>query len=225
MKPLYGQSLRGWLLGLGIALVAATTFSFCVSIFQVYVIDAIAHSRTLPEGADDLSDTLTEWSAIVQLAVYIPFFILFVIWLRASYRNVELLGQRIDYKPGWAIGSFFVPILGLFRPYQIMKEVLEKSSAPAPGPQPERTFLLTGWVLFLCSATLGQIALRTTPKTGSPIGDFTGYSWIMLVSDFLDIVVNPLFLAFVVLITDKQTRRWEELQAGVPAVTGQDPLS
>lgn len=214
LKPLYGQKLRGWLLGLIIADIVVATYSVCSSFFQVYVIDGIAHQRAWPSSFSDLSDSLQSWSGILTLAVYIPFFVCFVLWLRASYRNVDLFGRSTDYRYGWAIGAFFVPFLNLVRPYQIVHEILEKSNDRFQPLKASEHWLLVGWwLMFLASGVLGQIVFRIQPKSGSSVQDYVNYSWFLASSDLLDIVVNPLFLLLVMTVTEKQTRRWKERQA------------
>jgi hypothetical protein len=37
----------------------------------------------------------------------------------------------LKYSPGWAVGSFFVPILNIFRPYQIAQEIWKASDPEA----------------------------------------------------------------------------------------------
>jgi len=220
LKPLYGQKLRGWLFGLTIAVIVMTTISVCSSLFQVYVIDSIVHQKQLPGGFADASDNFQTWSSILTLAVYIPFFVCFVLWLRASYRNVDLLGRLTDYKYGWAIGAFFVPFLNLVRPFQIVKEILEKSNPRfEPLRASERGLLWTWWLLFLVSGVLGQVVFRSQPKAGASAQDYLNFSWFMAASDLLDIVVNPLFLLLLIAITEKQTSRWKERQAETSLVS------
>ncbi|MEC8831353.1 MAG: DUF4328 domain-containing protein, partial [Bacteroidota bacterium] len=64
---------------------------------------------------------------VVITILYVVSVITFIRWFRRAYYN---LSSRTDirYDEGWAAGSWFVPILNLFRPYQIMKEIDDESS-------------------------------------------------------------------------------------------------
>ena len=48
----------------------------------------------------------------------------FIAWFFRAYKNLRRLGvQNMRYKPGWAIGAWFIPIFSLFRPKQIANDV------------------------------------------------------------------------------------------------------
>lgn len=48
--------------------------------------------------------------------------VLFILWFRRAYFNLGLRTQLTD-SDRWAAGAWFVPILNLFRPYQMMREM------------------------------------------------------------------------------------------------------
>ncbi len=59
-------------------------------------------------------------------------FILLMVWFHHSYRNLASYNNMgLKYSAGWAVGSFFVPLLNLFRPYQIAQEIWTASDPEA----------------------------------------------------------------------------------------------
>lgn len=59
---------------------------------------------------------------------------MFLVWLHRAYSNLPSLGvPHPDFSSGWVIGSWFVPILNLFRPYQIVKYIRNKSDPETVG--------------------------------------------------------------------------------------------
>ncbi|MFK7758176.1 MAG: DUF4328 domain-containing protein [Flavobacteriales bacterium] len=48
--------------------------------------------------------------------------IVFIRWFRRAYYNLSI-HTTTQHSEGWAAGAWFVPILNLFRPYQIMSEM------------------------------------------------------------------------------------------------------
>lgn len=55
--------------------------------------------------------------------------ILYLRWVYRIVANLAALGASgISASPGWAVGWYFVPIFGFFRPYQIMREVWRAST-------------------------------------------------------------------------------------------------
>ncbi|MEG6586396.1 DUF4328 domain-containing protein [Dendrosporobacter sp. 1207_IL3150] len=52
----------------------------------------------------------------------------FLIWLYKSYKNLLVLNKvPAKFSPGWAVGWFFVPILNLYKPYQVITELWNES--------------------------------------------------------------------------------------------------
>jgi len=70
--------------------------------------------------------------SIFNLIVLIVTVIVFLICQHRAYNNLPPLGvPRPDFSSGWVVGSWFVPFLNLFRPYQIMKYIRDKSDPEA----------------------------------------------------------------------------------------------
>ena len=60
--------------------------------------------------------------------------IAFLAWLHRTCRNLPALGaDKLEFSPGWAIGCWFVPILNLFRPYQVVREAWLASNPECAG--------------------------------------------------------------------------------------------
>jgi|GEM_PF-1711070 uncharacterized protein DUF4328 len=68
------------------------------------------------------------------LSLFTATAVMFLVWLHRAYSNLPSLGvPRPDFSSGWVIGSWFVPILNLFRPYQIVKYIRNKSDPETVG--------------------------------------------------------------------------------------------
>jgi hypothetical protein len=58
--------------------------------------------------------------------------LLFLMWTHRVYLNLTALGAvYLEYSPGWAVGAFFVPVLSLWRPYQVFREIWAESDPGA----------------------------------------------------------------------------------------------
>lgn len=59
-------------------------------------------------------------------------FILLMVWFYRSHKNLQSFNTMgLKYSPGWAVGSWFIPILNLFRPFQITHEIWTASDPEA----------------------------------------------------------------------------------------------
>lgn len=74
-----------------------------------------------------LALALTGVLGLATFAVYIATVIVFLMWLYRASNNVSAFGEPLQHSAGWAVGSFFVPIMNLFVPYQAVKDVWKKS--------------------------------------------------------------------------------------------------
>ena len=87
----------------------------------------------------------------------------FIRWLYRAYSNVDAVdpGAR-RYAHGWAIGGWFVPILTLWRPKQIVNDVWWAGTPEGrPADAWPGLLLATWWIAFWISNILGQVASRT----------------------------------------------------------------
>ncbi|MGJ8684603.1 MAG: DUF4328 domain-containing protein [Nonlabens sp.] len=77
----------------------------------------------IPDFMGTMSYYLDILSGTAQLIVALIVGILFIMWFRRAYWNLHQLVKNLDHGEGWAAGAWFVPILSLFRPYNIMQEL------------------------------------------------------------------------------------------------------
>lgn len=63
----------------------------------------------------------------LEVAVGIPYaaaWILYFGWIYRVHRNLRALGNpTLEFSPGWAIAWYFMPILSLFKPFEVMREI------------------------------------------------------------------------------------------------------
>lgn len=61
------------------------------------------------------------------LIVLIISAITFIRWFRRAYYNLNMLTNDCVYDDSWAAKSWFIPFLNLYRPYEVMKDMFEKT--------------------------------------------------------------------------------------------------
>jgi len=103
--------------------------------------------------------------AILEFVIYITTVVFFLMWLHRAYKNLRALNpaNRLDYSPGLAAGSFFIPFANLIFPYRVVKEIWQKSwpadEALFSAPSPPATFPLW-WTFWLLASFAGNITWR-----------------------------------------------------------------
>jgi len=147
---------------------------------------------------------------LLYVALLIICMIVFLMWLYRARSNLPALGAAdVRWSPGWSIACWFIPIMSLFRPYQVVKETWQASDpASLPGWRPEPPPGIFGWWwgLFLVYG-FGSNATNSTPTSGTP--DFGKTALIDLAVLIIGIGSALCAMWIVRDITARQTQRYQ----------------
>ena len=96
--------------------------------------------------------------SIGMLVLTITVAVVFISWTHRLYRNLPGLGWEPRFESGWAIGGWFVPILSLWRPKQVIDDIWRGSAAPPEVPREGASvpWLLHAWWTAFILAGLAQ---------------------------------------------------------------------
>jgi serine/threonine-protein kinase len=159
--------------------------------------------------------------------------VLFLLWFRRAYRNLAALGARgLRFAGGWAIGAWFVPILSLVRPKQLLNDIWRASDPDLPVDndgswrrKPVPSVLTWWWLAFLASMITRAITtesvhtlavVMTFGLASRPLDQVQPTSGIQSLADLLSIVAGLLALRIVRLITARQEARAARLATSPP---------
>ncbi|MCW3101902.1 MAG: hypothetical protein JWO09_342 [Bacteroidetes bacterium] len=83
---------------------------------------AVSHEAA---AANDLRQVII---SAINILLLLASTILFLVWTYRAYDNLYILKKdEMSTTPGWAVGYWFVPVLSLFKPYLIMKEIWDET--------------------------------------------------------------------------------------------------
>ena len=107
----------------------------------------------------------------VTMVFYALTAVAFVVWFYLAYRTVNL-AEGTAHSPDQAVWTFFVPILNIFRPYQIATEIWRKSSASGES-HGHSGLLIAWWALWVigrgCPLFVGTSLIRESGSMVSPV--------------------------------------------------------
>ena len=152
----------------------------------------------------DANDSREQILGIVYMIAYILSSVMFIQWFRRAYYNLHQKINHLSYSEGWAAGAWFVPILNLFRPYQIMKELYNetKNLLLKNGLNISKSFStnLVGlwWALWIIGSFLGQAVFRLS-MNAETIDELTTMTMVSMASNVFGI---PLGLIAIKVIQD-----------------------
>ena len=147
-------------------LLAVEVVSFISSGMQYSFLQRAASGGTISE-TDAMANDLREGViAAIYFIVYLVYIITFIMWFRRAYFNLHQKSKKLQFSEGWAAGSWFVPFLNLYRPFQIMNELytetkrlLVKNGISEKDIYPIN-YLPTWWTLYIVTTFVGNIVLR-----------------------------------------------------------------
>jgi hypothetical protein len=143
--------------------------AFISNYFQYDLLQTVANGGTVTSGEAVFNDIRQQIIGVVYGITYLVSGIVFIQWFRRAYFNLHLRSSHLLYTDGWAAGSWFVPFLNLFRPFQIMKELYVETarifSKKGLSEEVSSTkFSGWWWALWLINNTVAQYEFRTSLK-------------------------------------------------------------
>lgn len=197
-----------WMLRIGAVLAVLCLWSSWLQL------ELLSRTFTPAEGAaNDQREALVAGGAgLLKLAT----FFVFGRWIVLAHRNLDALGaQYLEFRPGWAVGWFFIPIANIWKPYQAMRSLWRSShSVHRPEIQDDTWVLPTWWALWLISSFLGNISWRLQ-RSATTAKDFTEVTQFALVEGVFDLLlcaVASILVARIWAAQDKQRANPEEFE-------------
>lgn len=170
------------------------------------------------ESVANASDMRQMVIGLLQTVIFIVSVVVFLNWFRRAYGNLHRLGiTSLKHKESMAVWTWFIPIIVLFRPFQIMKEIWTETQASIKKFDPNYVLLNGGifigvwWTLFIISNFLGRYILKSAFKTET-IEQLIEGSQAMLLSDIMQIPEALLVVVIVFRISKMESKLAEEVK-------------
>ncbi len=174
------------------------------SYFKYVLLQIVANGGQISTKAATAVDMRELIISILYLIAYIISAVTFIQWFRRAYYNLHLKISYLSQTEGWAAGSWFVPIVNLYRPFQIMLEMYQETKGllTKKGIGVHHTFSTTmlgwWWTLWIINNIIGQFVFRYSMKAES-IDELTTSTMASMIGNILGI---PLALITIKVIKD-----------------------
>jgi hypothetical protein len=159
---------------------------------------------------------------LAYLVAYVVAVVFWCMWMHRTYRNLPALGAAgLRWTPGWVVGYWFIPVLNLFRPYQVMSETWRASdplyTAATDWKALSAPALLVSWwamhVLYmLAGGVMGYVGVRSEDP-----GVLLTLARVELAFMALDVSLLLLEIRIVKQLTARQERRADA--SGIPSAS------
>lgn len=211
--------------------IAAMSLVAVVSGFaQLNLFSRVVNGEAVSESEALANDVRQGIIGLLQVAFFLATTVSFPIWSYNVHKNLPALGSsRLKYTPGWAAGGFFVPVLNLVRPFQVMREVWHGSNPASVETESDSPFSMSGieradttpalvgwwWALFVISNVAGNVTGRLAFKADPSLAELQAMTWSQIASDALDVPSALVAATLVGTIHRWQAQRFDTLRMGV----------
>lgn len=187
------------LLWIIIAADAAGIVSSGLTVMLLESIQQHAYASIEAARADALAnDARQHLIGTLQIILAIVTAIAFFCWVYRANANARQLGAAgMDSSPGWAVGSFFIPLMNLWMPYRAMREIWQASAAPGDWKNhPGGVIVPVWWAFFLLSSVAGQVALFLA-KSGHDMSSLIVAAYAAMICNGITVVGRLVTLVLV----------------------------
>ena len=181
---------------LGVELIALLS-----SYMQLDLLNAYANGEYVEDSAADANDLREQLIGIVYLALYITSAVTFIRWFRRAYYNLHTIESNLSYPESAAASTWFIPFLNLFRPFQIMRELYNRTNEIIKDKTDinlQQNSIGIWWFLWVVSGVFGQIIFRVS-RDAETIDELTTMTQLSMVDSAITI---PLAILAVKVIKD-----------------------
>jgi len=197
---------------LKVLLYIAIFFAGISIVFGIYEYDFIANiqkGQFSPEEewvmqAGESNDFRQEIIGLLEILRSLVTAFLFLMWIYRANGNAQILTEhKMRFTKTWSVIWYFIPILNIWKPFQVLKEIWTVDSRAKVEEEELKSPPILGlwWFLWLCSFTLDNISLRYALKAE----EMPEILRATLVSIAADVLAIPLCIVTIILITKFHT--------------------
>jgi len=187
-----------------------------VDVLQLNLLKELSRGTEVTNRAMSANDARQTYISVSYLLAYIVSGIVFIQWFRRAYFNLHILVNDLSWDESWAAGSWFIPVLNLFRPFQIMREMYRRTLMLLSESSKENNIYVSllpvdiWWALWIINGIVNQVVFQLSLK-GTEVNEL-----ILITSlSILDALISiPLAILTVRVIRDYA--RLEDLLKNMP---------
>ncbi|MDQ3920581.1 MAG: DUF4328 domain-containing protein [Acidobacteriota bacterium] len=165
-----GHARAQAVVSLFVVYILANLAALVSSLLQLSMLSDVAAGVRYTRSQLQSNDLRQAAITVLCLIVYVALAAVFLLWVHRAYRNLRALGnpeRLLNHSPGWAVGSFFIPLVNLYLPYKIVREIWDLSDPNVrtqddlmfsqPGGSP---LLVVWWLSWIAVNIVGSIIFQ-----------------------------------------------------------------
>ncbi|AII50408.1 DUF4328 domain-containing protein [Hymenobacter sp. APR13] len=208
------RSQQAWYIFLSLGIVLAA--SAAVSLIYCFMLASNDAYSTMGTAFASLQGLLS----LVVLGLTLASAVAFMRWMRRAYYNLAALGIGVEYDDSWAVSGWIIPVVSLYRPYTIMREIWQRTQRMGYGYVTSHTLLRVWWTLFLLRSATGIVTNLIANQVNTLEGVRAQLLWLAG-STVFDLAA--LFVTMKVIRRIADFEQQMQLQAQVATIGGLPP--
>jgi len=166
---------------------------FASSIMQYVFLKAAQAGASVTQEAAEANDFREGIIGIIYLIAWIVSAVFFLRWFKTAYHNLRQITD-VRHAEWWTIVSWCIPIVNLFLPYQIMKELYIKTKEFLIAREYEISktlmpdYLRGWWILWIINLCLSQGLVRLSSKA-EEISQLILVTWVSMGTDIIGVLL------------------------------------
>jgi len=145
-----------------------SVLSICSSFLHY---NLLARRQDIVPVSAELIEVNDQREAMVNLVIFVALVVaatVYIRWFRRAYYNLAIRTE-VDHDESWTVWGWIIPIISLFRPLQLMKEMWSKTTALVQAHLPNyqevgSTLVVSWWVLWIIVKIGSNISTRLSIK-------------------------------------------------------------
>ena len=209
-----------WATGLLIATLAMAWVAVGVDLAELRLLLRATGGDHVALEAREAQFTTNEILLWIQVTLFVATAVAFLAWLFQARVNLRAFGiRRPSYSRGWVVWGFLVPVVNLFRPYQVIREVWQASARKSHDAfnwrsLPVSKLLPAWWALFVGWGLLELMALLSNTGAGVNLAKLQLSRGLTTLADVCAAVSAFLACFMVARLSNAQQEKWEDQQRG-----------
>jgi len=184
-----------------VLLVASGVVSIAVIGVESFGIASINAFLGGDNTAEDWFDVYDESSLGVSALSVLLFISTGVLWLLWQYRVAQQFSSQTRRSPGWHVGSWFIPFINLWFPYQNLSDLWRAVGRTRPSWQ------ILWWLLWLSNGLLAQVWV-SVDTSAEDLETLRVSMWVNLSSEVTLLVATPMAWLIIRRITQGAVQRF-----------------
>ena len=175
------------------------------AIFSVVGITAFQSGSSSALADLEMVDLVSMATGGIYFVAYLICAIVVGRWIYRVNKNAWQISDAMTVSPGWNIGSFFIPIMNLFRPFSGVRETWQASHAPADADTvPVPAIMRLWWAGWLIAGVFGQLSFRLGLRAET-LEDFVEVAWVDIAGTPFDFIAGLALLWIIRRLTETQS--------------------